>query len=343
MSQFEDIPRLDRSTLEGYATCPHRQRLVETVVKSTGPEAISGSEVHRILSDLVTCYIDAGADMGRDEIMERLWGGMRTARPDVQPDVIDALRPSVWTLATFFMGDPKATETEKRRGVLPSAVMRYDGGFGDQSGQLSAELKGVNAVATGEVDLLLATTVKEVVELIDWKSGHKIHTAETVADSFQFQDYAFLVMETYPDVQEVRTKILNTRSGNWTYTVTFPRSRLDSYRSRVEQAAAHWSRWHNTPAEKTEAWPIRDKCEKCPALAACRFADADIAQDSESMLRTFVALEQRASAIGKTLTARVKETGADIRLADGTAYGLFNKPTKPRPGLYVASKEAADE
>lgn len=339
MSNFEDVPRLDRSTLEGYATCPHRQRLVETVVKSTGPEAVSGSEVHRILSDLITSYIDCGADMGRDEILERLWRGMRTARPDVQPDVIDALRPSVWALATFFMGDKNS------RGVLPSAVMRYDGGEGNRSGQLSADMRTVPAVATGEVDLLLATTVKQVVHLKDWKSGHKFWTADAVADSFQFQDYAWLVLENYPNVEEVIVSILNTRSNVWTYEVTFPRSRIDSYRSRVENAAAHWWRWHNTSAEKTEAWPIRDKCEKCPALAACRFADTDIAQDSESMLRTFVALEQRASAIGKTLTARVKETGADIRLPDGTAYGWFDKPRstrRPTASVYVTNGETEE-
>lgn len=338
MSDFEAVPALDRSTLENYATCPHRARLCETVVKSTGPEAASGSEVHKILSELITTYIDCGADMGRDEIMNRLWGGMRTSRPDVQPDVIDALRPAVWTLTTFFMGDKTS------RGILPSAVMRYDGGIDKQSGQLSAELKGVPAVATGEVDLLLATTVKQVVHLTDWKSGHKFWTADTVADSFQFQDYAWLILENYPDVEEVIVSILNTRSNVWTYEVTFPRSRIESYRSRVEQAAAHWWRWHAMPAEQVEAWPLRDKCEKCPAVAVCRHADGDLAEDSESMLRRLVLLGQQSSSISKTLSARVKETGRDIRLDDGTAYGWLDKPrSKPKAGVYKAGKESGDD
>lgn len=340
MSGFEDTPRLDRSTLERYATCPMQARLCETVVKSVGPEAVAGTEIHGIISELISDYVACGADMPRDEIMERLWRGIRASRPDVQPDVIDGFRRAIWPMAAMFVGD------RENPGVMPSAIMRYDGGDGDRSGQISADISSVNAVATCEVDLLLATKVPQVVKLRDWKTGHKFWTADAVADSFQFQFYSWVILENYPDAQEVLVSIFNTRANVWTWEIPFTRERIESYRARVEHAAGLWQRWHTWSPENVEAWPMRGKCEKCPALAACRYADRDIAEltTPEKLLTRLQFLGQQSKAITKLLSDRVAATGEDI-VAGDVAFG-FNKPAsvrKPKAALYAVAGESNDE
>jgi PD-(D/E)XK nuclease superfamily protein len=146
-----------------------------------------------------------------------------TSRPDVQPQVVQALRrtfPIIEHLTTHPNNLPRASED----------LMRYDGGEGQHAGQLAADILPAlddgsrgPVRGTGELDLLLATVSPEELEMVDFKSGWREWNAGEVAESFQFQMYAWLVLQNYPAVQRVRVRVYITRAGEFTGAVEFTR------------------------------------------------------------------------------------------------------------------------
>lgn len=324
LTPIDDLPLLDRSRLETWATCPLRGRLVDTVVKSVDSIAETGNQVHHAMSEMIRFYIESFERYpSRTELVEYLHDRCRESRPDVQPDVLAAMKASRWSIVEYILN------------IAPKNVLLFDGGEGKRSGQLAVDLESVPVRVTSEVDLVHATESKDVITEIDWKSGHKHWTDADVKSAFQFQMHAFLLFDRFPDVQCVRTRIWNTRSNHLTYTVEFTRDRLADYAARVTTAASEWYRWNVLRPDKTpDAWPARDKCDTCPAVGICTAADVDLTMTPETQLRGLCLLTERTKTITKRLAAIVKETGRDV-VSDGIAFGHFGKtPSKPKDGIY---------
>lgn len=325
----DDLPRVDRSTLEAFADCPLAARLSEG--SSPTMAMTSGNEVHDAISEIITEWID-DPSMSRGDMAERIRARLNHSRPDVQPDVVRGGARAAWEIAGLFAP------------LSPMHVLRYDGGQGKLSGQLSYELNTLPIVITCEVDLLLATASRQQVILPDWKSGWKQWTANAVADSFQFQFYAAMVLHNYPDVQSVIVKILNTRTNTWTYEIEFSRIDLDRIMGRINTAAAEWWKHHKTPLEKVPAWPGREKCEWCRVAHKCSIADVSTLEDPVQAVRDLHALTAKVATAETMLEKHVRDTGKDIETPDGLRFG-FDKPKramKPKSALYSVKTAAGD-
>lgn len=322
MPYEDDLPRVDRSTLEAYAACPLSARLSADALPTMA--MVSGTEAHRAIGEAIESWTEEPT-MRRGELADLIRRGLYYSRPDVQPDVVRGCERSAWAIAGLFDR------------LSPSHVMRYDGGRGAKSGQLSYELKTLQAVATCEVDLLLATASRQQVSLIDWKSGWKQWTAASVADSFQFQFYAVAVLHTYPELESVLVRILNTRTADWTYEIEFTRADMERLMARVNMAAHHWYLNRSRELSKVDAWPGVEKCDWCRCAARCTAANRESTGNPVELVATLQAMAAKSAAIEAILEKHVRETGSDIETADGLRFG-FNKPkraTKPKAALYA--------
>jgi CRISPR/Cas system-associated exonuclease Cas4 (RecB family) len=315
---------LDRSTAENYATCPLRGYLIERHAVSTGSELTdAGEECHRILSEAVKArHLDAARP---GELYELIADLAAKSRPDVQPQVVDALRrarPVVNLLCYHGEGER-----------APDDILRYDGGEGQHAGQLAADLDvGGRAVRlTAELDLLMAGASPEELELTDWKSGWRHWTASDVRDAFQFQFYAWLVFHNYPRVNRVRVSVVMTRDGTATSPVEFDRREMYRIGQRLESAATVYLD-HHAAADPmlVPAWPAPPKCATCDAAQQCHaaYGDAgDLSRDPETYLRATAAMDAELDRRRALLTAYVRRNG-DLIFED-VAFGT-EKPRAAR-------------
>jgi len=324
--EFEaKVDVIDRSALELYAVCPAQARFAETgVVKAVGREALVGAAVHDALSRAVQTYVELQGQVRITDVANEVTWALQESRPDVQPGAIASVRSSIWAWASFL------------NDIHWTNILRFDGGSGVRSGQLSWDIDRLGVRATSEIDLLCATASPEVVQEFDWKTGHKYWTEQTVRESFQFQMHAWLIFQNYPDVQCVRTSIWNTRVNRRTYAVEFTREKLADYQSRVMMALQYRHLNRNVAPEKAEVWPSADGCPICAARALCPAADRDIKTEPPEMLRQLIAVEARGERLKEMLSAHVDATGEDV-VCNGAAFGT-EKPKaarKPTKSLYL--------
>lgn len=322
----EETETVDRSTLEAYASCPLSARLSENAAPTFA--MTSGTEAHNAISEVIGEWIEDPA-IRRGEMADRIRSRLNHARPDVQPDAIRGCERSAWIIAGVFDR------------LSPSHVLRFDGGTGARSGQLSHELTTLPVVVTCEVDLLLATASRQQVSLRDWKSGWKQWTSTSVAESFQFQFYAAMVLQNYPEVESVAVQVLNTRTAEWTYEIEFTRSDLPRLMGRINTTAATWWLNRSRPIEQVDAWPGVEKCDWCRCAARCTAANREANGSPVELLSTLQALQAKSEAIAGILEKHVRDTGRDIETADGLRFG-FNKPkraTKPKAALYAVKSK----
>lgn len=331
----EPVVVVDRSTLERFAICPAQAQFMNSgLVLNESFLATVGNEVHRAFGEAIYHFMQ-DYPCHTSEIAKAAERALNGARPDIQPEAIDAGRPSIWSWASFL------------NSYHPSNVVRYDGGIGDRSGQLAWDLPmgDVTLRITSELDLLLATTDPKAFLEADYKSGWKVHTAKTVEDAFQFCTHAVLVFKNYPDVERLAVEVWNTRRNSRTYPVMFKRERLAEYESRIRYAAGEYVRWRNTAPENTDVWPSLEKCPLCPAAALCPASlhVGDVAADPEGFVGLMVALDAKLDAMKKLAAAHVKAKG-DLQTKAG-CYG-YEKPktTKgQRMGLYTMAADDSEE
>ena len=327
---------LDRSTLERYAICPAQARFLETgAVKEHAEILTVGQEVHDALSHATSAWIDSRGQMSPSELRDELETWMRSARPDVQPQVIAALKMSVWEWARY-VGARNYRD-----------IMRFDGGEGDLSGQLARDIDSLGLRITSEIDLLHAGPSSVVLHEIDYKSGWKKHGVTDVRDSFQFQLHWWLLADNYPDCQALQVVVWDTRIGKRTWAVEFTREDLPAIAARINSAAGQWWHFRGQAPDTRMTWPVAEKCEACPAAHLCPVADhLGDHLSHENYVDWLAAAEARVAAVTKRLSEERKRRGADIVTAAGNAFGL-GKPTKPRAAsckLYgVKSDEPTEE
>ena len=209
-------------------------------------------------------------------------------------------------------------------------MLRHDSGEGKRSGQISVPVEFGKELFrfTCELDLLHSTESPEVVNLFDWKSGWKRWTFGTVADSFQFQFYAWLVLENYPEINAVDVRVVRTADNYVTKPWRAERRRMRDWRARAMSALAEYGRPNN------EAWPSPDKCAWCPVIEHCNLAAPEVALVAESpgaAVDWLVQIEAHTDQVKKTLGAIVEKTG-DIQGAQSKVWFGRDKPsTRKKP------------
>jgi len=325
--------RLDRSLLERAANCPFQARaIMDGRVNDSSHAANSGQAVHDAISATITDYIESEGQYEPADLRNVLEQNLRGARPDIQPDAIAGARASIYEIAKLIY------RTD------PTNILAYDGGEdAGKSGQLALSIEP-NYLVTSELDFLYAGESPELLHLVDWKSGWGVHTAAQVFHSFQFNLHADLVFENFPDVQGLEVRVLNTRTGAFTFRVTFHRSRMAAFRTRLLSAIAAYETEVRGPNPAT--WPAVEKCSLCPAASLCPVSGETIQQiatDPKAALRKLVAIEASGDQLKKLLSAYADEHGDII---DGDLAFGRNKPASSRrspAAIYTAPKEEASE
>lgn len=321
---FLETPSIEvvhRSTLELCANCPRSAKLeMEKLVITSSACMDSGNEVHRMFSEQTSTYININdSEYRAASIVEDAREELYTSRPDVQPDAVDGAKFALWSWANFLSN------------LSTKAILRYDGGEGDRSGQLANDFTHLNLRATSEIDLLYAGDSKELLHEVDYKSGHKFWTVGDVKSSFQFQMHAWLILHNYPDAQAVEVTIWNTRINSRTYPVIFDRRDLNQWERRILSAAEIYRRISRREWQDCPIWPSLEKCSQCSGASMCGPAIqiSEPSSDPETYLKETIALEQSLKQRKKILSGIVDSRGFDIVTADGDCYGT-DKPKKDR-------------
>jgi len=332
--EFEriELPVLDRSTLENWATCPARAKAIaDKLVVDASDAAASGQEAHDAISQMIADHVDSSGSLGPQDLRLSLENAAAASRPDVQPDVIRGLRASLWGISQFVAR------------IHPHNVLRWDGGTGERSGQLAHDFKGM-CRATAELDLVYAGPSPKLLHEVDWKTGNKPWTVGDVANSFQFQMHAFLLLSNYPDVDAVEIAVWDTRRNERSYPVVFDREHIGQWESRIRSAIGYWWQYRNSATPPT--WPTQEKCATCPAIQICTAASADlklIASDPRVGVQTLAFLETRVDALKKLLSAHVDKQGADIVCEDGTCFGRKKPASKRKPTAALYSTGGGED
>lgn len=336
------LPPLDRSTLEAFANCPASAVIREQkLVIDSSNAANSGNEVHAVMSAAITEWITTQGWMGGEQgakqvgyLADWIRGQATISRPDVQPDVVEALRGSAWAIAEFLDS------------LHPGNILRYDGGDElRRSGQLGWNVPHLGRCLTSEVDLLVATAAKDVLDEHDWKSGQKRNwAAAEVRHSFQFGMHAWLIFMNYPEVNVLNVTIWPTRNVSSRVCVQFFRKDIPALEARIMNAANHWAAYHGKPVDVVPCWPSKEKCRLCDGRTLCPIKPpAACADDPAGYVAAMLALSAKLEAMRDEAIEHVEATGADIVTPDGIAFG-FSKPIerKPKAALYetVAGSDA---
>lgn len=332
----KELPILDRTKAENYAHCPAMARFIEAKLVNDGSTlATVGNEVHDAFGEVVRDWISSDGQLDVSSLVESFDARLRNSRPDVQTDVLNAGRYAGYRWASYV------------RNINPHDIMRYDGGHGERSGQLAIDYEDLGIRYTSEVDFLCSSPSAEVLDETDYKSGWKVHTLDDIASSFQFQSHAVLVLTNYPQIDCLRIRVWNVRSGGPTYWVEFPRKRMLEWETRIRYAADRYLAHRDTLPQAAEAWPSVDKCPWCPAAIVCpavgRIAIEKLS-DPVGVVDELHALDVRADALRKFADVHIAKTGKDIVTPAGIAYGT-NKPKanrKPTRSLYTLKPNEGD-
>lgn len=337
----KELSVVDRSTLEDYATCPARAAWKASgLMQSVSQIAESGEECHQVISKTVRQYIDAQGSLSPRDVRSDLEVNAMESRPDVQPDVMRALKYATYSIAEI-VGSTNWLD-----------IVCFDGGEGKRSGQLAYDFEQIGLRYTSEVDFLRSTVSPEVLEEWDWKTGHKFWTEQDILDSFQFQSHWFLIANTFRQresdepIEALDVRIFNTRVGKATYSARFTRNMLPAIRSRIQMAAAQWYQHCHTTPEQAETWPSREKCRTCYAAALCKIADSDVRQlvtDPGAFLETTLAIQERVDARKELLSGLVEARGSDVVSEAGNAYGFHKPPSKRKPPKSFYSVDVDEE
>lgn len=331
--ESQTIPVVDRSTLEGFARCPAQAIAIERgLVQGGSAAADAGEEVHQAISLTIREYIDAQGMMGQRDLVDFLRASLFNSRPDVQEEAVQGCVRSVWDICSWIA-----------QHVHYGNVLCWDGGEGEQSGQLTKAYDHVHV--TSELDMLHAGpgSPGRLYE-IDWKSGRKQWSPSDIASSFQFQMHALLVFENYPECVELQVRVWNTRSNAVTQPVVFERRYLDQYESRVLEAAKFWRDYHDLEIADAPAWPDLDKCCMCDAAhlcpEACQLA-RELSENPAEILRRYITVSAAEEFLRKALTKHVDQHGPVSW--ESTAFGRKESSRKPTAKLYHIGSEDNDD
>lgn len=323
---------VDRSTLERWATCPVQARHLESglVIDETLPLTV-GTEAHDVLSQVTAEYVRRNGGVFTDDLWSICQETIAASRPDVTTRVNQTLKSCLRSWCAFI-GDRRPTD-----------LLRFDGGEGEQSGQLAMNFDAPAVQITSEVDLLYAGDSPDILHEVDYKTGFATWTEDDIKHALQFQLHAVLVFENYPECQCLEVIVWDTRTNHRTFRVRFFRRDEALYRGRVLQAARHWMRYRDQPTKSLPTWPEIEKCSACPVAQYCPRCEC-VETDPVELLRTLVVLDAAKSNVQARIAATVKRTGQDVTTPEGDGFGK-NKPpsTRAKINTLYSTKKASDE
>lgn len=323
----DPVPLIRRSELERYATCPRQAVMIESgKVNAVSNIAEVGQVVHDAYSRAIEEYISSGgsSNVNTSQLQSFVDEALKGARPDLEGEAHSAARRTAYKWAQFIY------DLES-----PNVIVRYDGGVGSKSGQMTYHDKGWGFKLGAEVDLLLRTPSPEQLLVVDWKSGWKQWNAEDVKSSFQFQFYAYIVLNVYPGVSEVRVKIWNVRYGQWSPVVEFSRKDLPSIDAMIKSAVDIWQEHEGNP--DAPAWPTSEKCRICDCASVCDLSGAEaymIHADPGGFVDRIAALEQQAERMKTVAKEYIREkeiehiAGTDMNFGVDAPTSSRKKPCK---------------
>ena len=308
-------------------------RLSETHPQSMPAIVEVGNEIHRAISIVITTYIESQGVLSPNDLRNEIGIELWQSRTDLQPSVIEGFKYSIWKFSDFLTGTHFTN------------ILRFDGGEGVLSGQLSYDFESLKVRVTSEIDLLHATESPSLLAEIDWKTGRKKFSEQDVRDSFQFQTHAFLVLMNYPEVEAVKISAWNTRYNLISWAVEFRRTDLEQIRVRIQMAIQNWALNKSKPIESVPAWPVREKCRICDYAIHCPAADADIKEvhyDPKEWVKRMIVVKKRLKDMEDLAKSYVKVNG-DIRTDEGDIYGFEKPKSTKRVASYYRPKDDEDD
>lgn len=319
---------IDRSTIERYIECPFAGAAIETCLVENGSLAAdSGNEAHDAFAAMVWDYIASNGEAAVYELAESAVAQAQVSRPDLQPDVLEAVRAGVWPIAKDLV---YRADGQRRN---PADILRYQGGTDERTGQIAYDITpgGPGKAAqrlTTELDLLMAGDAKDELCVTDWKTGRTDWTAAKVRAAFQFQFHSLLLFNVYPDCQRVWVRVWSPRTGGSTGWVGFTRRDADDCGHRCVQAL-EWRRQALAGPGEAPAWPDAERCSWCPATRYCpNAADPapELAENPEGFLTCYAIRQIQLDKDKAALNAYVRAHG--MIAGNGWEYG--EKPPSSR-------------
>lgn len=311
---FDELTLLDRSTLELWADCPWRAANTDQS-KECSMMLVAGSLAHDCIANAMGAYIQAGGAMYASELRQQLDYLIKSVRPDVQEEVIAAVKPILYRWSSMVCG------------THPENILACDGGDKyEKSGQFAKDYPEYNARATSEVDLLLATESPEVVACYDYKTGWKDYSWRDVSQSFQFQMHAVLIFDAFPSVNAIEYRVWNTRTNDLTYPCLFKRTAYEQYEKRLSAAVQSWF----TNKDNPQPWPLYEKCQQCSCVLKCPAAHSELTEintDPVAFVNRLASMHAAIERMEKLAAAHVDQHGT-IK-GNGIAYGR-DKPKAER-------------
>lgn len=325
---------IDRSSLEPWATCPQQAWHLAHGVKHFSISMDKGTEVHEVIAAAMKERQTNGTQFAQlRDLMSEL---AMKSRPDVQPQVISVIRRCMYSVLDLICRHPTGNERH------PDDLLAYDGGEGDRTGQMAADLTvdGITYRLTCECDLVLATASETEIDVTDFKSGWTWYTASDVQELFQAVFYVVVLFHRFPNVNRINFSIFMCGENQATSPVAFKREDMYAMTKRIESAIRLRKSYLDAEkADLVEAWPDESKCAICPCAIRCslvqNFPPADAGKDSEALLDQYVALEAATWQAKTWLTEKRRSVDADI-ISGPNAFGV-DKPKiqKFTPTLYT--------
>ena len=289
---------IDRSDLETTGNCPFAAKAIrDGKIKNVSRLMDIGSEGHRL--------IEEGIEWGEGDYMaasDYILQEVTKARPDIQPEVIKALRfiaNELKRIGNFNYGNLIGVEKQFSAQLLPASPKRGP------------------VILTICLDLVNAGRDKTSLHVRDWKTGYKQRSSTEAYNAFQTCHAAWVLFETFPDVQEIHFWYDQTMFDTRAYCKLERARDYYNFRGRLETTVMLWLN------DSDEAWPDIEKCVWCPATAICPHVIAearDFNADKEAFLLQMVATQSRLTAMKKVANTYVKEHG-NIVFGKDQIYG----------------------
>ena len=331
-----------RTPVEQVSLCPFMFAKIRSgEVVDSGELAEIGSAVHDALGDSVRWLIEELAPstwsepwLRKPALVEYIKAAAQQSRPDLQPEIIEAVKPMVWGWAALLGS------------IHPDAILAFDGGRGvpraqdgddrDRRGDLGhVYTLGDTAVTyQSEFDLLYVSEHSpEILEEIDTKSGWKNHRAVDIFEAFQFCSHAALAFHNFPQAQTLNVRIWNSRRNRLTERVTFRREKLADYDARIMTGLDLWLKYKDNP--NPPATPFAEKCRICPAVLQCPYADdrdaVDAIENPAFAVDRYIALKEALAAQKDACWKAVEHFGHDIEGSKGDKFGTGKPKESRRP------------
>lgn len=305
----------DRSELENYSFCPFMAWAVATKkVQDINGLAMVGQLAHKVIGETLE---QRGDDYNM--FSKYLREEVAKVRPDLQPEVIAALRNFIKTVDTF---DPwRIVSVEKQYSTVFWEATKSEGPH----------------VITCCIDFITAGKDETSLVVWDWKSGWKRWTNSLAKSAFQTHFYSFVLFKEFPQVEHIHFWYDNTRFEGRAYARISREFDYHNYQARIAETI------RLKMSGSKEAWPLPEKCAWCPATAICPHAITEARNfqaNPVGYLQECRAKQARVTAQKKIMSAYCRSTGNDI-FADNKPYGC--KPIIKRTyGDYTESEAGND-